>query len=290
MPLFHPRVVKKYLVSAPPPSAAHTKLLNDWSDNLSKGVYDSETKNDGQFIQRILVELLGYIESSQSINWNLQKNQPIGKGNVDAALGAFSIGSTTIVAPFELKGAKTKDLDAIMPGRGKSRSSRPGSMLLMLKARSVVLVSNFEEIRLYGLATARKITKNSTLESRFSESNYERMMLLLSADNLLGGLTADILLESEQAEKEITDEFYMVYKNVRHELISTIASDNPTVSALDVINFSQTILDRVLFIAFAEDRQLLPKATLAAAYKATNPFSRPNLSGITSRVCSKQSI
>jgi hypothetical protein len=39
---------------------------------------------------------------------------------VDRALGTFSTSERTVLAPFELKGPKTHDLDAIMPGRNKS--------------------------------------------------------------------------------------------------------------------------------------------------------------------------
>ena len=42
------------------------------------------------------------------------------QGSVDLALGRFGGKPPEILAPFELKGAKTKDLDAIMPGRNKT--------------------------------------------------------------------------------------------------------------------------------------------------------------------------
>ena len=120
MPLFNPRLLEKYTKDAKPLPLEHEAILSAWAENLAKGIYDSETKNDGQFIQRILVDLLGYTESASGSAWTAQKNQPVGKGNVDVALGEFSVESTTIIASFELKGAKTKDLDAIMAGRNKS--------------------------------------------------------------------------------------------------------------------------------------------------------------------------
>jgi len=116
MQLFNSRLLEKYTKDVESLPSEHEAILAAWAENLAKGIYDSETKNDGQFIQRILVDVLGYTESAQSNTWTAQKNQPVGKGNVDVALGKFSADSTYILAPFELKGAKTKDLDAIMSG------------------------------------------------------------------------------------------------------------------------------------------------------------------------------
>src|SRR5258706_11356022 len=121
MPLFHPRVIEKASRQPSTLHEGHIKILRAWAENLSAGVYDSETQNDAEFIQRILVEVLGYVGSSASGDWTVAKNQPVGSGNVDVALGHFGAGGeVAIVAPFELKGARTRDLDAVMPGRKKS--------------------------------------------------------------------------------------------------------------------------------------------------------------------------
>jgi hypothetical protein len=61
---------------------------------LAAGVYDRETQNDGEFIQRILVDVLGYVGSSDGVAWSVAKNQPVGAGNVDVALGSGPIDLT----------------------------------------------------------------------------------------------------------------------------------------------------------------------------------------------------
>jgi hypothetical protein len=95
---------------------------------------------------------------------------------------------------------------------------------------------------------------------------------LLGAQNLLGTATQQLLKESEEAEEEITDALYGEYKNLRTRLIDHILGVE-SVSPLDAVGVAQTILDRILFIAFAEDRGLLPKGTLQKAYEVKNPFS-----------------
>lgn len=54
MPLFNARLIEKNVKNPKPLPTEHEAVLTAWAENLAKGIYDSETKNDGQFIQRIL--------------------------------------------------------------------------------------------------------------------------------------------------------------------------------------------------------------------------------------------
>lgn len=252
---------------------AHERVLTAWARNLSDGVYDRETQNDAEFIQRILVEVLGYIGSSAGGEWTVAKNQPIGSGNVDVALGHFaSRGSAEIHAPFELKGARTKDLDAVMPGRNKTPVQQAWEYAMDAKGAKWVLVSNYREIRFYAVGYGRKDYEAFDLASMARPENYHRFMLLLSAEKLLSGSTLKLLKESDAAEKEITKQLYEDYKKTRLLLINEIITARQ-VGALTAVRLAQTVLDRVLFVAFAEDKGLLKPATLKDAYETKNPYS-----------------
>ena len=157
MPLFHPRVIAKNICRVGPAHANHQAILSMWAKNLEGGLYDSETKNDGQFIDHILVQLLGFSQSGTSPSaWTAVKNQPIGKGNADVAIGHFTATVASVLAPFELKGAKTHDLDAVMPGRGKTPVQQVWEYAMDAKGAKWALLSNFREIRLYAVGYGRK--------------------------------------------------------------------------------------------------------------------------------------
>lgn len=273
MPLFHPRIIEKHIKTVKPASSEHLSIVTAWAENVASGIYNSETKNDGQFIQRILVELLGYRESNAGSPWTVQKNQPVGKGNVDVALGSFTADTATIIAPFELKGAKTRDLDAVMAGRNKSPVQQAWEYAMDAKGAKWVLVSNYREIRLYAVGYGRKDYERFDLTQLAKPEQYARLMLLLSAENLLGERTFGLLKESENKDKEITDKLYQDYKTLRSRMIEMLTKDNPSVPVLDIIQHTQTILDRILFVAFAEDRGLLPDDTLKRAYDTRNEFN-----------------
>ncbi|MCE6949542.1 N-6 DNA methylase [Cereibacter sphaeroides] len=272
MPLFLPRVIEKKIRALTDVPDAHRTILAAWSNNLARGIYDSETQNDGEFIQRILIDVLGYIGSSSGVAWSVAKNQPVGSGNVDVALGNFKAGAAPeILAPFELKGAKTTDLDAVMAGRNKSPVQQAWEYAMDAKGAKWVLLSNYRVIRLYAVGYGRKDYEEFDLSTLTEPANYHRFQLLLSARNLLSGTTLRLLKDSEAAEKEVTEELYQQYKQTRLSLIEAITPYEPTPSK--AVETAQTILDRVLFIAFAEDKNLLKKGMLKEAFTFRNPFS-----------------
>ena len=223
MPLFLPRVIEKQIKALTDVPDAHRVVLEAWSKNLTGGLYDSETQNDGEFIQRILIDVLGYTGSSNGVAWSVAKNQPVGSGNVDVALGHFEAGATPeILAPFELKGAKTKDLDAIMAGRNKSPVQQAWEYAMDAKGAKWVLLSNYRTIRLYAVGYGRKDYEEFDLFTLTEPANYHRFQLVLSAGNLLSGATLRLLKDSDAAEKEITKELYQQYKQTRLSLIEAI--------------------------------------------------------------------
>lgn len=274
MPLFHPRVLDKRQRTMGPIPQAHKEILDDWAKNLAAGTYDSETQNDGEFIQRILIDVLGYVGSSGSGPWTVAKNQPVGTGNVDVALGMFDVGKERhILAPFELKGARTKDLDALMAGRNKTPVQQAWEYAMDAKGAKWVLVSNYAHIRLYAVGYGRKEYENFDLSTLSDPLNYNKIMLLLSAGQLLNGHTQNLLNESEDVQAEISKQLYADYRATRFALISEIINQTSVLTATDAVRVGQKILDRTLFVAFAEDKGLLKKNTLKETFEAQNLYN-----------------
>ena len=273
MPLINPRLIKTKLPLADIP-AAHLSLLQKWQESIiNRQIFSQkETALHGHFVQKILIEILGYQGFGGDI-WSLAQEQKIGAGSVDVALGHFTAHSAKILAPFELKGAKTKDLDAIMPGRHKSPVQQAWEYAMDAPGAQWVLVSNYLEIRLYAVGQGRQAYEVWDLAKLTEPTEYARLQWLLSAKQLLSGASLKILEHSEQLEKEITAQLYRDYKSIRETLLRSLAADNPGLAPLDCIRHAQKILDRILFIAFAEDRGLLPERSIAQAYQHRNPYN-----------------
>ena len=111
MRLFHPRVIENALsAEAIKPTDKQAEILAAWAKSIEGKVFERETSHDGEFIQRILIEVLGYTGSGAGGDYTVAKNIPLKpKGNVDVALGRFTKGTQDeVLVPFELKGAKNQ--------------------------------------------------------------------------------------------------------------------------------------------------------------------------------------
>lgn len=263
--LFSPKVLAKALgtqTAAIP--REHLAIIHDWQKKIEFG--GKEINLDGLYLTEFWCGLLGYQGRNASGKWTVEKNWPVGAGNVDGALGFFTDKTATLLAPLELKGPKTKDLDAVMPGRHKTPVQQAWEYAMDARGAQWVLVSNMVEIRLYAVGYGRQAYESFFLKDLHKPEEYARLKLLLSPKALLEGGAADLLKQSEQADKEITNELYKAYKTLRTNLIHALQSNNKGLTPEDAIKYAQTILDRVLFIAFAEDTLLLPKNSLVEAF------------------------
>jgi len=273
-PLFNTRLLKKKLPLAPTPPR-HKQLLHDWAATIRDGslARQKESAVRGVFLQRLFHEMLGYQPfGGGTTAWSIEEESSLGPGSADAALGEFSKAGKRIVAPVELKGADTRDLDAIMPGRHKSPVQQAWEYAMDTPGCRFVVLSNMVEIRLYAVGHTRQAYETWDIRDvADKDSEYQRLCFLLGADNLLSGATAKLLTESQEADKEITRRLYADYKTWRINLIVVLAQAND-LPFRDILRHAQTILDRVLFIAFAEDRELLPEHTLVECYRHRNPY------------------
>ncbi|MBE1295512.1 MAG: N-6 DNA methylase [Rhodobacteraceae bacterium] len=227
----------------------------------------------GQFTAKIVEGVLGYHGPAGGADYTVATEQTILRGSVDLALGRFGGPKPEILAPFELKGADTRDLDAIMPGRNISPVQQAWNYAMNARGVKWVLVSNYIELRLYGFGEGTSAYEVFRLDKLTDPDEYARFMLLLSAENLLSGRTLDLLKESRREDKDITDKLYQDYKDLRLKLLHAVQEADTSIDALDAIALAQKILDRVLFIAFAEDTGLLPDNTLRDAFSHVDPYN-----------------
>lgn len=275
MQLFNAKTITRHVARASEPDAARLEILRQWGDTIRDRSIETqkETALHGNFKQRIICEVLGYQDFNDSGQWTVDVEAQIGAGSVDLALGQFTKGERRIIAPFELKGAKTKNLDAIMPGRAKTPVQQAWEYASDNVGTKWVLVSNYLEIRLYSYGDGRQFHDSFDLAKLHDPAEYQRFMLLLSADNLLSGRTLAILDESRKEDRDITARLYADYRTLRSDLIGAVQTALPVGDPLESIRLGQTILDRVLFIAFAEDNGLLPDDSLLDAFAHNDPYN-----------------
>lgn len=282
--LFQPSLIKRRLGEFAAIPEQHLGMLKRWQEGFESGRLHKikEVSLHGEFLTDIFGHILGYdgVTSADDGIWNCQAEIHIaGAGQADAGLGFISEHKQRLVAPLELKGAMTS-LDHTM-SRGYTPVQQAWRYANAVVGCRWVLVSNYKELRLY--ATSRTPSEYESFEiSKLTEpAEYWRLQLLLSKANFLAGnieedmpSTTDRLLEeSGAAEKAITKRLYHDYRSIRSDLFAQLCAGNAEVDDVVLISAAQKILDRVLFIAFAEDVGLLPHNILLKAFESSNAFN-----------------
>lgn len=273
--LFNARVVSAALGSLPPASPAQRDAAGDWAARARSEALDlqNESQLEQDFNRVVFRDLLGYRTQEPGNPGTLGFKQPVPGGTiVDAALGHFDGGTASIVSPLELKGPRVA-LDRIMPGRNKTPVQQAWDYAMDAPGARWVLLSNMKELRLYAFGHGRLAYELFDLKRLDHSIELDRLRLLLSPENLLGEATANLLRRSADADRDVTEQLYRDYKQIRVNLSSYIAANHAGIGVEDRIRIIQTLLDRLLFIAFAEDKGLLPARSL---FDAVNDVSKWN--------------
>ena len=157
-----------------------------------------------------------------------------------------------VIAVIELKSTKTKNLDDV-------KEQAFGYYTNNSKCEYVI-TSNFNKLRFY-------IERNEDyLEFdlfNIDKEEFKLLWLCLDSKNLLEGKPKEIKNKSLISEENITKKLYQDYSTFRQELFNDLVENNQTVEKRVILNKTQKLLDRLLFILFSEDRGLLPANSIS---------------------------
>ena len=260
------------------PDEAQLAAAADYARKARSAAFakQKETAVREVMVQDVLQALLGYT-SYDPHGHTLARELAIRSGQVDVALGRFARSGEAdeLAAPFELKGPGSEDLDRVSPGRGRSPVQQAWDYAVDAPGARWVLVSNCLEIRLYAFGRGRDAYERFDLRRLDEAREHERLWRILSVDNLLGGYTAELLRQTDTAYRSVTNALYLEYRALRERLIGYLrdSGEGPHLPLERAIEIAQKLLDRVLFIAFAQRTDLLPERLLEKAASERNTFA-----------------
>lgn len=286
-PLFHPRAIARHLANAsfPPDLEERRARLAVWIRRLRDGTIDRQTEvsTDRSFLFSVFGQVLGYrlFDDDRALtSWDLNAQERLGTTleSVDGAIGWFSPqpGPPKVHGVIEMK-RSTQDLDTA-GGRKQTAVQQAWGYANQSRTTRWIIVSNFRETRLYCRQRTTAEYERFLLTDLEQPEAFRRFWLLLSRDSLLpsdprGTSRLDTLLvESEQQQEKITKDLYKDYATTRREIFDDLKRAHSNIPATDLLRATQKILDRFLFMAFAEDRGLLPKRVIERALHASHDF------------------
>ena len=299
--LFHSKTLNTALraFSFPQDMEVRHQKLGTWIAALKTGTLDEvkEVSLHGNFINDIFHDVLGYCSIIQGAGkaWEINAEQTIsdGGGSADGAIGFFTAADNPkgkavslqgkVIAPIELKGAKN-DLDRPASGRSESAVDQGWRYANYTPDCRWIIVSNYREVRLYHTNKTPAYYEQFFLTDLADIAAFKRFYFLLCRRNFLPpqnqaqtvSVIDRLLKDSDEAQEEITNKLYQEYKAIRLALVKhfrfTGPQDIPNRDRV-LIEKAQKTLDRVLFIAFCEDKGLLPRNTLSNAHDHKDQYN-----------------
>ncbi|PIV97668.1 MAG: restriction endonuclease subunit M, partial [Flavobacteriaceae bacterium CG17_big_fil_post_rev_8_21_14_2_50_31_13] len=211
-----------------------------------------EEYQDG-FLREIFVDVLGYTLRPNE-NFDLQrefKNQTDGK-KADGAI----LKDENAIAVIELKSTKTKDLTKVTQQAFNYKNNQPEC--------KYIITSNFQKLRFY----IDYSTEFEEFDLFFLDrERFELLYLILHKESIFSNLPIQLKKETQFHEKEISEELYNDYSRFKDKLFHNLITNHPNNDKLLLFKKSQKLLDRFLFILFAEDSGLLPPNSISRIIK-----------------------
>ena len=208
------------------------------------------------FLREVFVQTLGYTINPDE-NYNLTtefKNQTDARKADGAIVATSTKGGHTpsAIGVIELKSTKTKNLESIKEQAFGYKNHQPDC--------KYVITSNFQKLRFY--------IDNATEYEEFDlfkldKSGFKLLYLLLSQESIFSGLPEKLKQETKFHESDISNKLYKDYKHFKDKIFENLVKNNPQYDKLTLFKKSQKLLDRFLFVFFAEDSGLIPPNTVS---------------------------
>ena len=259
---FQNSVIKKYLAALDNEQVAKAWevykayfLNKEIQENIRSS---KEEQFQEGFLRELFVKVFGYT-LNPSPNFNLiteQKNETDAK-KADGAI----LRDEKVVGVIELKDHKTTDLSHVERQAFGYKSQH--------KDTKYVVISNFEKLRFYIDNAVEHIEWNLFT---LNEEDFRLLFFCLAWPNISTDLPLKAKQESVSNEDQITQQLYKDYSAFKREIFADILANNtdentPKEQILLLFRKTQKLLDRLLFIFFAEDCGLLPPNSMVEILK-----------------------
>ena len=248
MALFQTSVLNNYLQQSDKQQVdiAFQKFVDHFGNIVKQNNIRSLKEEEYQegFIRDLFVTVLGYtLKPQPDFNIVLEKKNVNDAKKADGAI----LNGDNVCAVIELKGTDTISLDDVKAQVFGYKNEH--------KNCTYLITSNFEKLRFYINDATEHIEFNLF---NLSKEDFSILYLCLYKENLLSDLPLKIKQASLTQEENITKKLYSDYSTFKRLIFQNIVALNPSFDKLLLYKKTQKLLDRFLFIFFAEDRLLLP--------------------------------
>ncbi|RLA07195.1 MAG: hypothetical protein DRQ51_06970, partial [Gammaproteobacteria bacterium] len=279
--------------------ATRYEQFKKYQNNQDKIKTFIESDYQVDFLRDIFENCLGYVSKIKAKNNDFTLDREEQNVNDSKKADGALFVDKKVVAVIELKDTKTTDLER----SGSNKISPVEQAFGYLSGQpdaKYVIVSNFDELRFY-FDKKHEYEKFNLFE--MDKADFYKLHTILSYESLKQNIPQQIKLQSAHFEENISKKFYNDYVKFRTTLYDNIIKNNLTTNnqetpiivknevtkqspaypviasepasvaiscrnhQLELLNLTQKLIDRIVFILFAEDTNLLPTNTIPKIIK-----------------------
>ena len=228
--------------------------ISYWIKKLDQDELKSEKSNYIKFFKIILENILGYEFT------DIQYEENIGDEGRPVEFTLKKDGKDYVVV--ELKGTTCKDLNKRY-NREQSPIEQVTNYASIKEETQWAFVSNYNEFRFFNPSYREKYI--SFKFKQLTDPNVlKKFLLIFSKFSLIDkDIPQTLLKETRIIERDLEDEFYKLFSETRLMLIKELEHSSEAIDRVEAIRLSQLILNRFIFLCFAEDLRLIPAETTA---------------------------
>lgn len=244
--------------------------ISYWIKKLERDELRSEKTNYIKFFKIILENILGYEFT------DIKYEENIGDEGRPVEFTLKKDDKDYVVV--ELKGTTYKDLNKRY-NREQSPIEQVTNYASIKEDTQWAFVSNYNEFRLFNPNYREKYI-SFKFKQLTDPDVLKRFLLIFSKFSLIEkDIPQTLLKETKNIERELEDEFYLLFSETRLMLIKELENSDSHINRLEAIRIAQLILNRFIFLCFAEDLRLIPPETTADII--LTPIKHNNLSRYT---------
>lgn len=255
---FQKQILKKYqsLLSKTQLNEAWEKYqVHFFNQEIQKTLRTiKEEEYQSGFLQDLFVNVLGYtLKPANGFNLTREKKNETDAKKADGAIWLEG----KVIGVIELKDHKTTNLKKVETQAFQYKSQN--------KDARYVIISNFEKLRLY-IDNATEHREWNLF--KMTEADFIELYCSLAWIQVQNGIAIQMKEASISIEKNVTNALYRDYSQFKRELFEDVLKNNADqgteakAKQLLLYKKTQKLLDRLLFIFFAEDGGLLPPNTM----------------------------
>jgi len=253
MSLFQHAVITKYIKALDKNEVenAYQKYSAYFHDpEIQKNIRASkEEQFQAKFLDELFVNIFGYVlNPSKGYNLTTELKNETNSRKVDGAI----LENGKALAVIELKGTNTTHLDKITDQAFGYKSNQSHCVY--------VITSNFEKLRFFIDNSVEHVEFNLFTLTR---NEFDVLYFCLHSKTLLLGLPERAKKESVVIEDNVSKQLYKDYSAFKNELWTDLVANHPEKDELLLYKKTQKLIDRFLFIFFAEDSGILPPNSIA---------------------------